>query len=282
MDNIIIAIIQARLKSKRLESKILYPLLHSTVLNQLIRRVKKSKLINDFILAIPDTEALVISQSINEYIHIIPGSEYNVLSRFYKAIETYKTYIDPIDTDNNIHIVRITADCPLIDPYLIDLCIEYYLNNPIIGYCIMDNISNPKGFEIEIFTYDYLKVAANNTCIDDYDREHVTPKIRELAKYNSSIYGYTSNLPVAINFSLDTIKDYILISSVYEYFNNTTFTIKDISQYMEDKGYKLYELINGLGYNKMEEKLILDIFKDPDRNTNKFSSYFNRVFNNIT
>ncbi len=161
-------IVQARMTSTRFPGKVLHMLAGKTVLERVLERAKLVAGADAVIVAFPADDA-----SIPIYTEVmgIPGifsasgSETDVLSRYYDAALKYG-----LDT-----IVRITSDCPFIDPIIISGLIAYrnrfgadYASN------VFPRRTYPKGLDCEAFTFDCLE-AAHVSTDDPYCREHVTP-----------------------------------------------------------------------------------------------------------
>ena len=155
------AIIQARLTSTRLPKKILMKIGKLTILQHCIQQVKKSKLLNQVIVASPHKIPLKLD------VPVFIGDEYDVLKRYYDCATKYNLDI----------IVRITADCPFIDPEVIDIAIKYHKKHRFVYTCF----APIDGLDVEVIDYQALYTAHNNAR-DDYDREHVTPYIRRYTK----------------------------------------------------------------------------------------------------
>ena len=162
-------IIQARQDSTRFKNKILKKINGKEIILTLVSRLKKCKKINDIIVAIPNnlrnTNLSNLLKSNN--IKIFKGSEKNVLKRYYDC-----------SVKNNInHILRITSDCPLIDPEIIDQMYKVYDNNHV------DYLSNtidrtfPDGLDAEFFSFKTLKKTYENA-VSTEDKEHVTSYIK--------------------------------------------------------------------------------------------------------
>jgi len=154
-------IIQARLTSKRLPRKILKTIAGKTVLSHVIDRVKKAHLADEIIVASP--HKLKLPRDIKSFI----GSENDVLERYFLCAQKNKLDV----------IVRVTADCPLIDPFIIDFAIAYYLahDHKYVCFAPFD------GSDVEVFGR-YLLNEAHVDATDPYDREHVTPYMRRVTK----------------------------------------------------------------------------------------------------
>lgn len=202
------AIIQARMGSTRLPEKVMKNLEGKTVLEHVIERVKQSEAIDEIIIATTTSErdSVIVSESLKCGVKVFRGSEDDVLERYYYAAEA-----------NNLDIiVRITSDCPLIDPKVLDEIIKYYIEN---DYEIITNAGNdldnrtyPRGLDIEIFSLELLKAAFNNAK-EKYQREHVTPYMYETTE-NKFFYKNTINYS-EYRWTLDTEEDFELIKAIY-------------------------------------------------------------------
>lgn len=162
-------IIQARLGSTRLPQKTMKKIMGKPLLYYSVKRCSLSKYVDEVIVATTtnenddDIEKWCKSESIKCY----RGSEFDVLDRYYNAAKTF-------NVDN---IIRVTSDCPFIDPSIIDMLIVYFKN---FDY---DNVVNrrktrswPHGLDAEVFTFKALEKAWKEAK-KDFEREHVTPYI---------------------------------------------------------------------------------------------------------
>jgi len=224
------AIIQARMGSTRLPEKVMKNLLGKTVLEHVIERVKQSKLIDEIIIATTthDRDAVIESEALRCGAKAFRGSEDDVLSRYYYAVK---------DNDLDV-VVRITSDCPLIDPQVLDEVIQYYVNN---DYDIVSNAGSdlskrtyPRGLDTEVFSFKVLENAFINVK-ETYQREHVTPYIYE----NSiGVYYYKNHIDYSKHrWTLDTDEDFNLISEIYKhlYHGEHDFYLSDIVKLFEAK-----------------------------------------------
>ncbi len=203
----IYAFVQARQTSKRLPNKIFLKLNRKTVLKNIYLRLKKSQFLKKIIYLIPENSKNLKLKNylISENYKFFSGDENNVLKRFYYASKKF----------NPDYIVRITADCPLVDYRLLDEMINKFLNLKNIEY-FSNTIkrSYPKGLDIEIFT----KKALNKTFTNakkKYDLEHVTPYMKKNLR--------TRNFLNEIDYSkhrltLDTIEDYNNLKYLFKKF----------------------------------------------------------------
>ena len=159
----IMALIQARCSSTRLPGKILLPLGGKTVLEQVIDRVKQSKRLDEVIVltskeASDDpVQTLCQEKGIKYY----RGDLHDVLSRYYHAAIEYQAD----------YIIRITADCPMYDPSILDKMLEQYQGQDYMSNTIDRKF--PRGLDTEIFTFKTLK-SMWKQAKDADEREHVT------------------------------------------------------------------------------------------------------------
>lgn len=226
----ILGIIQARTGSLRLPSKIFLQFCGKTDLYHVYNRVKKSKKIDSIIIATTDkkTDDSIVEFSMAERINCYRGNEDDVLDRFYHCCEQYGL----IESDI---VVRITADCPLIDPYVIDDVIQYLQDNDY------DYVSNaieptyPDGLDVEVFLFSSLKKSWEEAQLIS-EREHVTPYIRNHEEF-FKIGSYKNDINLShYRWTLDEIEDYQLISEIYTnlYASEEMFTTKDILSFLDE------------------------------------------------
>ncbi|PIU55548.1 MAG: acylneuraminate cytidylyltransferase [Deltaproteobacteria bacterium CG07_land_8_20_14_0_80_38_7] len=203
------AIIQARMTSTRLPGKVLMDIEGKPMLWHVVNRLKFSEKLDDIILAIPNTKKNNILEKFakDNKVKYFRGSEEDVLSRYYKTAKKFKCDL----------IVRITSDCPLIDPQIVDLVIEKHLK------LNADYTSNtlkrtfPRGLGVEVFNFKVLK-KAQKEAKEDYQREHVTPYIYknpEIFKIQN-IKAERRLRYLEIRLTVDTKKDLRLIREIYK------------------------------------------------------------------
>lgn len=214
-----VAIIQARMNSKRLPGKVLKKIMYKTVLEHVIERVSFSKKLDLIIVATgnPYTNKKIIKLCNKYGILVYSGEDNNVLKRYYDLIEKIKLK----DEDN---VIRITADCPLIDGNIIDNMLkkdfEEYIGN-------QNNMID--GFDIEIIKAKKLREIYNKYKFD----EHVT---LEWKKSNPKMeyYYYDSIKRNDIHLSLDTKEDFKKIKKIFKYLSkkNLEFKYNDIINYL--------------------------------------------------
>ena len=227
----ILAIIQARTSSKRLPSKVLLPINNTPMILFQLNRIKRSKLISKIILAtsndITDDHLANIVKA-NGY-DIFRGSLDNVLDRYAKCAEKEGPDI----------IIRLTGDCPLTDPELIDEIIDFFLKSDYdyLGNGIeQSNLSVTDGFDIEIFSYDILKVALEKAFLPS-ELEHVTPWFRsKKSNFKWGHFNHSKKRSAYHRVTVDDLKDYELVTKIVEdiYPKNKNFGIDDVINFLEN------------------------------------------------
>ena len=227
MENInVLAIIQARVGSTRLPNKVLMPLGDKTVIEQVIERVSRSKYIDEIVVAtsIEKNNLLLIKLCSEKNIRVFAGSEEDVLDRFYQVAKLIKPK----------HIVRITADCPLHDPYIIDSVINKHIKIKVDYTSNTDPPTYPDGLDVEVFTFGSLKIAWENAKLLS-QREHVTPYIRESERFSKFNVRNDNDLS-ELRWTLDEQRDYDMIKQVYDNFPASSFfSFEEILELIESK-----------------------------------------------
>ncbi|MCG6157323.1 cytidylyltransferase domain-containing protein [Rubinisphaera margarita] len=164
-----VAIIQARMTSTRLPGKVLKPLLGEPMLCWVVERLKRARTLDRIVIATttdPEDDAIVAQCQLHNY-PCYRGSRDDVLDRYYHAATDFQAET----------IVRITSDCPLIDPDLVDEVVElYHSARPECDYAsnAIPVRTFPRGLDCEVFSYDALGIARKEAD-EPAQREHVTP-----------------------------------------------------------------------------------------------------------
>ena len=207
-----ILITQARSGSTRLPGKILKEINGKSLLEIHLERLKKCKNISEIIVATTtkSEDKIIYDKSIQLGFVSTKGSENDVLDRFYQAVRA----------KNADWIVRVTSDCPLLDPVLVDKVITFVQeNNMDYGSNIL--IENfPDGQDIEVFKFSALKLAWKNAKLLS-EREHVTTYIRNNSNKKGDNFFTAINYPFSSDYSnirmtVDEEKDFELIKILIE------------------------------------------------------------------
>ena len=228
----IIAIIQARQTSSRFPNKVIKKICNIPLIIILLLRLSKSKKINKIVLAIPNNKKNLKLYKIAKKWNctIFKGDEKNVLKRYYEAAKKFKADV----------IVRVTGDCPLIDPKLVDNLINFFIKKKV------DYVSNnsrhtfPHGLDAEVFNFATLK-AAYFEASKEYQKEHVTYYITENEKFKKA--DLTSKIDYSNErWTVDKKKDFKLVKLIFEnFYPNIHFSWKKVINYMKNNK-KLYNI----------------------------------------
>lgn len=210
--------IQARITSKRFPKKVLKKIKKNTILEIIFKRLSLSKSIRKIVFLIPKNKKNLplLKYMIKKNYKYICGSEKNVLSRYYDAANKFKSK----------YILRVTSDCPFVDPQLIDQLFKK-LKRKKINYASNTNPpSFPDGFDIEIFDFQSLKKTFKNTN-NKFDLEHVTPYLIRNRSFKKLNLKYKKDFS-KYKLSIDTKEDYIKVKKIFNYFNNILIDYKNV------------------------------------------------------
>lgn len=207
----VVAIIQARMGSERLPGKVLLPVNGKSVLERVVSRVERASSINLTVVATSDKarEMPIVDLCKKLGVVCFRGSENNVLQRFYLAAKQYEADV----------IVRITADCPLIDAAIIDEIVDIHFKNNN-DYTANDaGLSYPRGMDVEVMNYASL-AKAYGCATTVQEKEHVTCYIyNNLDLFKVVVISAPNHLAKSkLRLCVDEEKDLILVRRLYEYF----------------------------------------------------------------
>lgn len=219
----IVAIVQARMTSSRLPGKVMMKLGEKITIDHVVSRLKQSKNINQLIVATSsnkEDDLLELWCKENEVL-CFRGSENDVLDRYYMAASKYNADI----------IVRITADCPLIDPEIVDKVIDAFFKDEYDGFGLSGGF--PDGLDCQVFTYLAIEKAWKEATLPS-DREHVGSYIENT---NPSAFKLGSiellNGLESHRWTLDEKKDYIFLNSLLKQMHNIkNFRTQDVLNYL--------------------------------------------------
>jgi spore coat polysaccharide biosynthesis protein SpsF (cytidylyltransferase family) len=205
----VVAIVQARMGSSRLPGKVLRLLDGISVLELIHERLSRCRTLHEIVVAttLSEKDDAVAKEMERLNIAVYRGDEDDVLDRYYRVAAITKADV----------VVRITGDCPLIDPVIVDAVVDkYVMQYPLLHYT--SNIhppTFPDGLDVEVFSYEAL-VRAWKEADTRFDREHVTP----------FLYGHPNWFPQAnvgasqdysqLRWTLDEEKDYTFLSALIE------------------------------------------------------------------
>ena len=215
----VVAIIQARLGSTRLPGKVLLDLAGEAMLTRVVRRVSRAERVDEVIIA---TTTEKRDDELVEFCRkqgwpCFRGSENDVLNRYHGAAKAYQAD----------RVVRITSDCPLVDPRVIDGVLEGlelqasdYASNTI-------RRTYPRGLDAEAFTFATLEKAWKED-LDPALREHVTQYIvRNPGQFGITQMSYDENWS-HLRWTVDTPEDFDLVQKIYAHFGHDEFAWTDV------------------------------------------------------
>lgn len=203
----VIAIIQARMGASRLPGKPLKQVLGKYLIEYLVDRLRLSKTLNGICVATTDNpkDQAIVDWCHRHYVSVVRGSEPDVLSRYLQA--AYQSHADII--------VRITADCPLMDPLIVDKVVNEFLQG---DYDYVSNTlerSYPRGMDVEVFSLQALERAAKEA-VQPAEREHVTLYIYQHPEF-FKIKNVSADVDGSMHrWTVDTSEDFTLIKTLLE------------------------------------------------------------------
>ncbi|HMA05159.1 MAG TPA: glycosyltransferase family protein [Methanomicrobiales archaeon] len=226
-----VAIIQARMGSTRLPGKVLMDLCGKPVLWHVVQRTQAAQRVHRVLVATTRrAEDDAIKELCREWgTPVYRGPAEDVLARYHGAVRYLDRQGVPVDL-----IVRITADCPLMDPAVIDRGVrEAEEKNP-------DYISNvdpptfPDGLDVEVFTRQVLEITHSEARLPS-DREHVTPFMRRSGRFKTVNFRAVTDLS-HLRWTLDTREDYLFIREVYRHLfpQKNLFALEDVVRLLAD------------------------------------------------
>ena len=205
----IIALVQARMGSTRLPNKVMKPIDGTPMIELLLTRLSKAKELDQIVVA---TSIDPRNKPLIDYVQKLgycceQGSENDVLDRFLHAARKHNADV----------VVRITGDCPLMDPGLVDECICRFKQADVDYFSNINPPTYPDGLDIEVFTYAALKRASQETT-KAFDREHVTPYLRESGNFRLAYMRNDEDLSL-LRWTVDEPTDFEVVSHIFKHFS---------------------------------------------------------------
>ena len=225
----ILAVLQARMSSTRLPGKVLRDLAGAPLLARQAERLARARRIDRLVLATsdePEDDAVArLGESLGLGVH--RGPLQDVLARFAGALDAF---------GQAAHVVRLTGDCPLADPRVIDELIDLHLAR---GADYSNNTGDrrtfPHGLDAEIMRSDVLRTAAAEAT-DPYEREHVTPFIYRRPERFQLAFLVSGDDHGEARWTVDTPEDFEFVRAVYEglYAADPAFTSDDVRRFVDE------------------------------------------------
>ena len=223
-----VLVIQARMGSTRLPAKILKEVLGKPLLELQIERLRRVAGINEIVIATTtnDGDQAVVDFCRKQGLECFRGSEDDVLSRYYHCAAQARADI----------VMRITSDCPLIDPDVVARVLNHYKSNAHRVDYVSNTIKRtfPRGLDVEVFSFKSLQESHKLATLPS-DREHVTPFIYnapERFRLDAILNGTDESRH---RWTVDTPEDFELIRRIFEalYPTNPRFSLADVLTLLE-------------------------------------------------
>ena len=203
-----VAIVQARMGSTRLPNKVMKPIGGIPMIEVLLSRLACATEVDEIVVAAsidPRNQPLADHVTSLGYT-CFRGSENDVLDRYLQTAKTTKADV----------VIRITGDCPLVDPALVDQVIRGFKDAEVDYFSNTSPPTFPDGLDIEVFTSAALERAARESSVP-FDHEHVTPYLRTSGKFKQSGQQHTEDLS-GLRWTVDEPADYEVVSRVFAHF----------------------------------------------------------------
>jgi spore coat polysaccharide biosynthesis protein SpsF len=238
------------MSSTRLPSKVLMMVNNDTLLDIHVKRVSQSKYIDKHVVATSDSlsDNILYEHCQDNNIECYRGSEDDVLDRFYKVAQIFKPKI----------LVRLTADCPLIDAELIDKAICLFISEGVDYVSNTMILSFPDGLDVEVFSIEALEKAWRFASLNS-EREHVTPYIWKNSDYMGIQMFSSKNLLSKKDFSkyrltVDEKEDFVLVENLIKRLGTKCSWLHYVNCIVENKIEINNKFSRNEGYNKSLKK----------------------------
>ena len=219
----ILAVLQARMSSSRLPGKVLAPVLGEPMIARQVERLRRSQRLDEIVVATSDqaSDDKLAAAMVDLDLRVVRGPLDDVLARFLKALDSF-----PATTT----MLRLTADCPLVDWRVLDAVIDHHLAS---GADYTDNTAArtfPHGLDVEVVTPEALR-RAGREADSAYDHEHVTPYLyAEPGRFKTASITRSPSLAHP-RWTVDFPEDLDFVRHVYEilYPANPDFGTEDVA-----------------------------------------------------
>lgn len=225
----VVAIVQARMRSTRLPGKVMLDLAGEPLLVRVVNRTRRAKAVNEVVVAttLQPVDHDIVSLCDQKGWHCFRGSEDDVLDRYYHAALAYRADV----------IVRITSDCPLIEPEIVDRVMQAFSEGqPGIDYAcnVLPTRTFPRGLDTEIISFEALERAWNED-LNPRSREHVTPYIYQ-NDHLFQLHGIVNEVDYShMRWTVDTPEDLEFVRCIYDHFGHDCFAWQEVLAVLRDK-----------------------------------------------
>ena len=222
----VVAIVQARMGARRLPGKVMMQLGSKPVIEHVVVRLQRAQLVDRIVVATTDCQRdkVIASWCKTKGIDLFCGSEDDVLDRYYNAARDFDAKV----------IVRVTADCPLIDPEVVDKVIEGFFAENFDAFGLSGEF--PDGLDCQVFTFEAIQKAWKEATLAS-DREHVGSYIEITNSSRFKVGGIEVFKGLGSHrWTLDEPEDYIFLNAIVEnlYKKNRDFRTSDVLNYLEE------------------------------------------------
>lgn len=223
----IVAIIQARIGSTRLPGKVLLDLAGEPMLVRVVNRCRRAKTVQEVVVATTTKQAdeAIVKVSAERGWPCFLGRENDVLDRYYWTAIQYQADV----------IVRITSDCPLIEPEIVDRVVQEFLDlQPGVDYAsnVFPRRTFPRGLDTEVMRFDVLEQAWHKDNNPAW-REHVTPYIQRNPDL-FHIHGVINKVNYSyMRWTVDTPEDLAFVRCIYDHFVCDRFSWREVLAVLE-------------------------------------------------
>ena len=223
-----VALIQARMGSSRFPGKVLADLSGRPMLWHVVKRVRQARNVDQVVVATTNEAAddPIAQFCAQEGIDCFRGSEHDVLDRFYRAAKASGADV----------VIRVTADCPLIDPEVIDKVISRFERGDCDYACnVFVRYTYPDGLDTEVFSFQALERAWREASKPS-EREHVTPYLRTDKFRTANVESETPVSPAKYRWTVDHLADLEFVRRVYAAFSeNGNFRFRDVFDLLKER-----------------------------------------------
>lgn len=222
----VVAIVQARMGSTRLPNKVMKLINGKPMIELLLSRLSQAKLVNKIVVATTtDKKNMPLVEHVAGLGYACEqGSENDVLERYLQAARKHQADV----------IIRITGDCPLVDPALVDKTLQAFNSQQVDYLSNVAPATYPDGLDIEIFTLKALEQAIAETQAE-FDHEHVTSYLRSSGKFTNASSVNEEDLS-ALRWTVDEPTDFEVITNVFNHFTpNIHFTWQQVYELQQQQ-----------------------------------------------
>jgi len=221
-----VAIIQARMASTRLPGKVLVDIAGKPMLYQVASRARQARTLDLVTVATSDGQAddAVAHFCAEVGIPCFRGSENDVLDRYYQAVKRFNADV----------VVRLTADCPLLDPLVIDKVVQAFHKGDFDYVSNVLECTYPDGLDTEVFWRTTLERAWHEARLTS-EREHVTPYIYkhpEMFRLGNVRNGHDLS---ALRWTVDEPRDLAFVRAVYSHFGTSSFGMQEVLDLLRER-----------------------------------------------